>query len=512
MSTSMPLPAASVSSAVPHIYTRVQVGTRAELALVEAHVLPGLPRINLVGLPEKVVKESIERVRSAILSSAFEFPVARLTINLAPADIPKEGGCFDLPIAMGILASSGQFPGVNFDQYEFLGELALTGGLRAVRSTISSAIGARAAGRILVLPYENLEEALLVEGVKCLPAHSLLEVCSYLLNKEPLPIKVGVPVDKNLAIYPELKEVKGQGMGRRALEIAAAGGHHLLFYGPPGTGKTLLASRLPGLLGALSLEEALEVATIGSLKGLIPNKNTFYQRPFRHPHHTASAVALVGGGGTPSPGEISLAHQGVLFLDEFPEFDRHVLEVLREPLETGSVHISRARGGVTFPARFQLIAAMNPCPCGYFGSTIKTCQCSVQQIQRYQSRISGPLLDRVDLTVKIDAVPLVKLLDLPEGETTEQVRQRVGQAREIQLSRQQQLNSLLAGKSLEKYGYLSSELSARFIKIADQFKFSMRVYHRVLRVSRTIADLAGAENIQEAHVFEAIQFRSVGFG
>ncbi len=497
---------------VPHIYTRVQVGTRAESALVEVHTSPGLPRINLVGLPEKVVKESIERVRSAILTSAFEFPAARLTINLAPADIPKEGGCFDLPIAIGILASTGQLSNIDFEQYEFLGELALTGGLRPAKGTIASAVGARSAGRILVLPQENLEEALLVEGVKCLAAKSLLEVCSYLLSDEPLPIQTGAPVDKNLAIYPDLREVKGQGMGRRALEIAAAGGHHVLFYGPPGTGKTLLASRLPGLLGALSLDEALEVASIGSLKGLIPSKQTFYQRPFRHPHHTASAVALVGGGSTPSPGEISLAHQGVLFLDEFPEFDRAVLEVLREPLESGAVHISRARGGVSFPARFQLIAAMNPCPCGYFGSSIKSCQCSPQQVQRYQGRISGPLLDRVDLTVKIDAIPLVNLLALPEGEPTETVRQRVDQARKIQLDRQQKLNSLLAGKSLEKYGKLSSELSARLIKIADQLKFSMRVYHRVLRVSRTIADLAGSENILEAHVFEAIQFRSVGFG
>ena len=364
----------------------------------------------------------------------------------------------------------------------------------------------------MVLPRENLEEALLVEGVKCLPANSLLEVCSHLLSNEPIPMHIGAPVDKNLASYPDLREVKGQGMGRRALEIAAAGGHHVLFYGPPGTGKTLLASRLPGLLGALSLDEALEVASIGSLKGLVPNKQTFYQRPFRHPHHTASSVALVGGGSTPSPGEISLAHQGVLFLDEFPEFDRGVLEVLREPLESGSVHISRARGGVTFPARFQLIAAMNPCPCGYFGSTIKTCQCSPQQVQRYQSRISGPLLDRMDLTVKIDATPLVNLLALLEGESTETVRLRVGEAREVQLSRQGKLNCLLTGKMLEKYGNLSAALSSQLIKIADQMKFSMRVYHRVLRVSRTIADLAGSEMIQEPHVFEAIQFRSVGFG
>jgi magnesium chelatase family protein len=322
---------------------------------------------------------------------------------------------------------------------------------------------------------------------------------------------VGSPIDKALLNYPDLKEVKGQGMGRRALEIAAAGGHHLLFHGPPGAGKTLLASRLPGLLGPMSLAEALEVAALGSLKGRTPDHKNFYQRPFREPHHTSSAIALVGGGGTPLPGEISLAHQGVLFLDEFPEFDRRVLEVLREPLESGRIQIARARGSLTFPARFQLIAAMNPCPCGYFGSTIKACRCSPLQVQHYQSRLSGPLLDRIDLMVKIDVIPLTQLLKMPEGDSTQTVRDRVQKAREIQESRQRQLNAWLTGKSLEKEAALGTTLLEKYVKIADQLKFSMRVYHRVLRVARTIADLDHSESVLENHLFEAIQFRSTGF-
>jgi magnesium chelatase family protein len=295
------------------------------------------------------------------------------------------------------------------------------------------------------------------------------------------------------------------------LEIAATGGHHLLFHGPPGAGKTLLASRLPGLLGPMSLDEALEAAALGSLKGRICDQKTFYQRPFREPHHTSSAIALVGGGGVPLPGEISLAHQGVLFLDEFPEFDRRVLEVLREPLESGKIQISRARGSVTFPARFQLIAAMNPCPCGYFGSTVKACRCSPLQIQHYQSRLSGPLLDRIDLMVKIDVIPLTQLLKLSQGESTVTVRDRVQRAQERQRSRQGKLNAWLGGPSLEKEAALSPSLLEKYVKIADQLKLSMRVYHRILRVARTIADLEDSEAVGENHLFEAIQFRSTGF-
>ncbi len=495
----------------PCIYTRTQVGILAVSIVVEAHVSPGVPRISLVGLPEKVVKESIERVRSALLTSGFYFPAARITINLAPADLPKEGGCFDLPIAMGILMASGQLPAVDLTHYEFLGELALTGELRPSKGSVAIAVGAKSAGRVLILPTENLSEALLVEGAQCFAARSLLEVCHFLANREEYVLQVGSPIDKALLNYPDLKEVKGQGMGRRALEIAAAGGHHLLFHGPPGAGKTLLASRLPGLLGPMSLAEALEVAALGSLKGRTPDHKNFYQRPFREPHHTSSAIALVGGGGTPLPGEISLAHQGVLFLDEFPEFDRRVLEVLREPLESGRIQIARARGSLTFPARFQLIAAMNPCPCGYFGSTIKACRCSPLQVQHYQSRLSGPLLDRIDLMVKIDVIPLTQLLKMPEGDSTQTVRDRVQKAREIQESRQRQLNAWLTGKSLEKEAALGTTLLEKYVKIADQLKFSMRVYHRVLRVARTIADLDHSESVLENHLFEAIQFRSTGF-
>ncbi|MCU7929693.1 MAG: YifB family Mg chelatase-like AAA ATPase [Candidatus Thiodiazotropha sp. (ex Codakia rugifera)] len=493
------------------LYSRAQEGIQAPLVTVEVHLSNGLPGLSIVGLPEMAVRESKDRVRGALINSQFEFPARRITINLAPADLPKEGGRFDLPIALGILAASNQLAKEPLSHYEFAGELALSGELRPVNGILPAALTARDAGRSLVLPESNVAEAALVSGLDCYPASHILEVCSHLNSIQALPLYKNnlVPADERMT-YLDMADVIGQNQARRALEISAAGAHSLLYIGPPGTGKSMLASRLPGILPPMSEEEALESAAINS----VANHKTFHpvrwrHRPFRAPHHTASAVALVGGGSNPKPGEISLAHQGVLFLDELPEFERHVLEVLREPLENGHITISRANRQADYPARFQLIAAMNPCPCGHLGDGSDRCHCSLDKILRYRSRISGPLLDRIDMHVEVPRQPLQigQHSIMSKEESSEAIRKRVISARECQLARQGKTNQVLQGPEIEQYakpGKAGNELLHRAI---ERLGLSMRAYHRILKVARTIADLEANPNIDTRHLSEAIGYR-----
>ena len=487
------------------VYTRSVVGLNAPSVMVEVHLSQGLPAVTMVGLPEAAVRESKDRVRSAIINSGFQFPNRRLTINLAPADLPKDGARLDLPIAIGILAASGQIDETVLAQYEFIGELALNGDLRGIAGALAVSRALKADQRTLIVPKDNADEAVKVDGVKVLQADTLKAVCQHLMNEQQLSQAEHKASYQSANYQLDLADVKGQHQARRALEIAAAGGHSLLFCGSPGTGKTLMASRLPTILPPLNDHEALEVASIYS----IANSDYDYgTRPFRQVHHTTSAVALVGGGSSPKPGEITLANRGVLFLDEIPEFDRKVLEVLRQPIENKEIVISRANSQVRFPANFQLVAAMNPCPCGYYGDKSGRCQCRPEQIKRYQEKLSGPLLDRIDLHITVPALPASDLQSAQRGESSAVVRERVIQAYQRQQARQGKANNELSPSELDQFAPLGDAESRILAMAQSRLNLSARGYHRVLRVARTIADLAGSEAIQTPHLTEALSYRS----
>lgn len=490
-------------------YSRANCGMQANLVTLETHLSNGLPGFSIVGLPEAAVRESKDRVKSAINNSAYEFPVRKITVNLAPGDLPKQGARFDLPIAIGILAASGQIPIALLTDYEFAGELALSGDLRPIHGVLPLALAARQAKRKLIIPKENAFEASLVNGLEIFPAEHLLEITSHFQGRNALKSYHREPHTAESCNDIDLSDVRGQMQAKRCLEIAAAGEHSLLMSGPPGTGKTMLASRLPTLLPAMTEEESLAAATVASISNRGFDMRQWAVRPFRQPHHTASGVALVGGGNPPRPGEISLSHHGVLFLDELPEFSRHVLETLREPLESGQITISRAAQQMIFPAQFQMICAMNPCPCGHFGNPNQQCRCTDEQIARYRGKLSAPFLDRIDLQVEVAALPQDALFE-PQShaaESSHEVRERVVAARERQVARSGRPNSRLGVREMESVCGLDDETKSYFRQSLKTLNCSTRAYHRTLRVARTIADLDDRAQIQSRDLQEALLYR-----
>jgi magnesium chelatase family protein len=491
---------------VATVASRALAGIDAPEVSVEVHLGPGLPAFHIVGLPDAEVREARDRVRAALNHAHFEFPARRITVNLAPAELPKDSSRFDLPIALGVLAASGQLAPQALAGQEFAGELSLTGELRVIRGALAMALSARAARRAFVLPEGNAPQAALAEGARILPARTLLEVVAHLAGEAPLEPYSG-EARCFVGTYADFSEVKGQQQAKRALEVAAAGGHSVLMVGPPGTGKSMLAARFPGILPELSEAEALEIAAIHSVSANGFEAVRWGERPYRAPHHSASAAALVGGGMLPRPGEISLAHHGVLFLDELPEFDRDVLEALREPLETGRVSIARAARQAQFPARFQLVAAMNPCPCGHCGDRSGRCRCTPERIARYRGRVSGPLADRIDIKLEVPPPRESELVAPVAGEATTSIKQRVEAARRAQLDRQGKPNALLGTREIDNHCATDREGDQLLRHALARLLLSARAYHRVLRVARTIADLAQKSSIGGDHIAEAIQYR-----
>ena len=490
------------------------IGIQASPVHVEVDLCFGLPRFQLVGLPDASVRESRDRVHAAIRNSGFEFPQHRIVINLAPADVRKAGASYDLPIALGVLAASGVVTSRDIRDIVIVGELALDGTIHPARGVLPIAVAARQErAEAMLLPQGNTAEAAVVEGLRLLPVRTLAEAVALLnLAREQWPSSPPAPAPPPAGEHVlDLADLRGQLFARRALEVAAAGGHNLLMLGPPGAGKTMLARRMPSILPPLLFEEALEATAIHSVAGLIPpGAGLLAERPFRAPHHTISDAALVGGGAQPRPGEVSLAHHGVLFLDEMPEFERRVLDAMRQPLEEGRITVSRAARSVVFPARFMLVAAMNPCPCGYLGGATRPCRCTPAQVAKYRSRISGPLRDRIDLIVEVDAVPISALGSSgPSGEPSAAVRSRVAAARQRQAARNGTLNARLPARALGRSCGLSAGGRGSLDAFAERLQLSARAYHRVLRVSRTIADLAGSEWVADEHLAEALQYRFV---
>lgn len=492
------------------LYTRALNGINAALVTVEVHLSNGLPAFSIVGLPEAAVRESKDRVRAAIINSNFEFPARRITVNLAPADLPKDGGRYDLPIALGILAASGQINKTILSQYEFHGELALSGLLREVNGSLPVALAAKKNNKKLIMPVTSAKQAALIEHAEIFSACDLLSVCQHLQGLVKLPNAAAEDTATISNSMLDMSDVRGQHRAKRALEIAAAGRHNIIMIGPPGTGKSMLASRLSGILPPMTTAQALESAAINSIGHQGFNIAQWKSRPFRSPHHTASGVALVGGGSKPSPGEISLAHQGVLFLDELTEFDRHAIDVLREPMETGSITISRAARQADFPARFQLIAAMNPCPQGYSCDGENLCQCSPQQQVKHRNRISAPFLDRIDIHIDVPRMSNTELgIDAPLGENSARIRQRVNNAFQLQQKRGPRSNAELTTKEVDSFCVLNKPERLLLEKAMEKLKLSARAYHRILKLARTVADIEGSHDIELSHLTEAIGYRSM---